>query len=107
MHMLQDVCRCAWPAHLSLLLFCVQIKTTTCTLDKSTKALVWTEVGSGMPLEARMLKLKLSYFGQLIRADGLEKDLMLGMGNRTKSRWRPRRRWLEEIRRPQTLIFGS
>jgi len=50
-----------------------------------------------MPLEAGALKLKLSYFGHLIRADGLEKDFILGIGNGTRSRGRPRRRWLDEI----------
>jgi len=38
-------------------------------------------------LEARAIKLKLSYFGHVIRADGLEKDFMVGMarmGNGTK-----------------------
>jgi len=50
---------------------------------------VWSEVGGGMSLEAKVLKLKLSYFGHVIRADGLEKDFMLGMGNGTRSRGRP------------------
>jgi len=47
---------------------------------KRTNASVWAEVGGGMSLEAKALKLKLSYFGHVIRGDGLEKDFMLGMG---------------------------
>ena len=49
-------------------------------------------------LEGMMLKLKLQYFGHLIRrADSLEKALMLGgIGNR-KRRGRQRMRWLDGI----------
>ena len=43
------------------------------------------------------LKQKLSYFGHVIRADGLEKSLMLGMGEGKRSRGRPRMRWIGEI----------
>jgi len=43
----------------------------------------------------------------VIRADGLEKDFMLGIGNGTKSKGRPRLRWLDEIREAKTLIAGS
>jgi len=55
------------------------------------------EVGGGMALKAKVLRLNLSYFGHVIWADRLEKDFMLGMGNGTRSRARPRRRWLDEI----------
>ena len=42
-----------------------------------------------------MLKLKLQYFGHLMRrVDSLEKTLMLG-GNRGRRRGRQRMRWLE------------
>ena len=49
-------------------------------------------------LEGLMLKLKLQYFGHLIRrADSLEKPLMLGgMGGRRR-RGRQRMRWLDGI----------
>ena len=44
-----------------------------------------------------MLKLKLQYFGHLMRrVDSLEKTLMLG-GNRGRRRGRQRMRWLEGI----------
>jgi len=56
-----------------------------------------------MSLEAKVLKLKLSYFGHVIWPDWLEKDFMLGMGNGTRSRGRPRRRWLNEIREATNL----
>ena len=56
------------------------------------------EINPGISLEGMMLKLKLQYFGHLIRrVDSLEKTLMLGGigGNRRKGR--PRMRWLDGI----------
>ena len=52
----------------------------------------------GCSLEGLMLKLKLQYFGHLMRrADSLEKTLMLGgIGGRRK-RGRQRMRWLDGI----------
>ena len=52
----------------------------------------------GISLEGMMLKLKLQYFGHLIRrADSLEKTLMLGgIGGRRRRR-RQRMRWLDGI----------
>ena len=52
----------------------------------------------GISLEGMMLKLKLQYFGHLMRrVDSLEKTLMLGgIGGRRK-RGRPRMRWLDGI----------
>ena len=43
------------------------------------------EISPGIPLEGMMLKLKLQYFGHLMRFDLLEKTLMLGgIGGRRK-----------------------
>ena len=45
-----------------------------------------------------MLKLKLQYFGHLMRrADSLEKTLMLGGIGGRRRRGRPRMRWLDDI----------
>ena len=56
------------------------------------------EFSPGISLEGMMLKLKLQYFGHLMRrVDSLEKTLMLGgIGGRRRS-GRPRMRWLEGI----------
>ena len=56
------------------------------------------EISPGCSLEGLMLKLKLQYFGHLMRrADSLEKTLMLGgIGGRRK-RGRQRMRWLDGI----------
>ena len=45
-----------------------------------------------------MLKLKLQYFGHLMRrTNSLEKTLMLGKTEGGKRRWRQRMRWLDGI----------
>ena len=44
-----------------------------------------------------MLKLKLQYFGHLIRVDSLEKTLMLGGIEGRRRRGRQRMRWLDGI----------
>ena len=53
------------------------------------------EISPGCSLEGKMLKLKLQYFGHLMRSDPLEKTLMLvGIGGRRR-RGRQRMRWLD------------
>ena len=56
------------------------------------------EISPGISLERMMLKLKLQYFGHLMRSfDSLEKTLMLGgIGGRRK-RGRQRMRWIDGI----------
>ena len=56
------------------------------------------KIGPGISLEGMMLKLKLQYFGHLMRrVDSLEKTLMLGgIGGRRK-RGRQKMRWLDGI----------
>ena len=56
------------------------------------------EIGPGYSLQGLMLKLKLQYFGHLMRrVDSLEKTLMLlGIGGRRR-RGRQRMRWLDGI----------
>ena len=55
------------------------------------------EVSPGISLERMMLKLKLQYFGHLMRrVDSLEKTLMLG-GIESRRRGRQRMRWLDGI----------
>ena len=56
------------------------------------------EIRPGYSLEGMMLKLKLQYFGHLIRrVDSLEKTLMLGGIGGRRRRGRPRMRWLDGI----------
>ena len=56
------------------------------------------EINPGISLEGMMLKLKLQYFGQLMRrVDSLEKTLMLGVIGGRRRRGRLRMRWLDGI----------
>ena len=56
------------------------------------------ELSPGCSLEGMMLKLKLQYFGHLMRrVDSLEKTLMLGGIRGRRRRGRQRMRWLDGI----------
>ena len=56
------------------------------------------EISPGISLEGMMLKLKLQYFGHLMRrADSLEETLMLGGIGGRRRRGRQRMRWLDGI----------
>ena len=66
------------------------------------------EISPGISLERMMLKLKLQYFGHLIRrVDSLEKTLMLrGIGGRRR-RSRQRMRWLDGITDSMDMSLGE
>ena len=56
------------------------------------------EISPGISLEGMMLKLKLQYFGHLMRSvDSLEKTLMMGRIGGRRKRGRQRMRWLNGI----------
>ena len=56
------------------------------------------QINPGYSLEGLMLKLKLQYFGHLMRrADSLEKTLMLGKIEGRRRRGQQRMRWLDGI----------
>ena len=56
------------------------------------------EISPGCSLEGLMLKLKLQYFGHLMRrADSLKKTLMLGRIGGRRRRGQQRMRWLDGI----------
>ena len=66
------------------------------------------EISPGSFLEGMMLKLKLQYFGHLMRrVDSLEKTLMLrGIGGRRR-RGRQRTRWLDGISNSMDVSLGE
>ena len=66
------------------------------------------EISPGISLEELMLKLKLQYFGHLMRrADSLEKTLMLGgIGGRRRRR-RQRMKWLDGITDSMDVSFSE
>ena len=67
------------------------------TARRSNKS-VLKDISPGCSLEGLMLKLKLQYFGHLMRrVDSLEKTLMLGGIGGRRRRERQRMRWLDGI----------
>ena len=67
------------------------------TARRSNQSIV-KEISPGISLEGMMLKLKLQYFGHLMRrVDSLEKTVMLGGIEGSRRRGRQRMRWLDGI----------
>ena len=68
-----------------------------CTARSSNQSIL-KEISPGCSLEGIVLKLKLQYFGHLMRrVDSLEKTLMLGGIGGGRRRGRQRMRWLDGI----------
>src|SRR5574341_656595 len=66
------------------------------------------EISPGTSLEGMMLKLKLQYFGHLMRrVDSLEKTLMLGGIGGRRRRGRQRMRWLDGITDSMDVSLGE
>ena len=66
------------------------------------------EIGAEDSLEGLMLKLKLQYFGHLMRgADSFEKSLMLGTIEGRRRKGRQRMRWLDGITDSMDMDLGG
>ena len=66
--------------------------------EKRSNQSILKEISPGCSSEGLMLKLKLQYFGHLMRSvDSLEKTLMLGEIEGRRKRGRQRMRWLDGI----------
>ena len=67
------------------------------TVRRSNQSIL-KEISPGCPLEGLMLKLKLQYFGHLMRrVDSLEKTLMLGGVGGRRRRGQQKMRWLDGV----------
>ena len=78
-----------------------------CTVRRSTQSIL-KEVSPGCSLEGLMLKLKLQYFGHLMRrVDSLEKTLMLGGIEGRRRRGRQRMRWLDGVTDLMDMSLGK
>ena len=66
------------------------------------------EISPGCSLEGLMMKMKLQYFGHLMRrADSFEKTLMLGKTEGRRRRGRQRMRWLDGIADSMDMSLGK
>ena len=65
------------------------------------------EISPEYSLEGLMLKLKLQYFGYLMRTDSLKKSLMLGKIEGRRRRGHRRMRWLDVITKVTNVNFGK
>ena len=84
-------------------------KTLESPLDcKESNQSILKEISPGCSLEGLMLKLKLQYFGHLMRrVDSLEKPLMLGGIEGRRRRGRQRMRWLDGITDSMDMGLGE
>ena len=77
-------------------------------IARRSKQSILKEISLGCSMEGLMLKLKLQYFGHLMRrADSLEKTLMLGGIGGRRRRGRQRLRWLDGITDSMHVSLGE
>ena len=76
--------------------------------ERRSNQFILKEVSPGYSLEGLMLKLKLQYFGHLIRSAGsFEKTLMLGKIEGRRRRGQQRMRWLDGITDSMDMSLGG
>ena len=84
-----------------------RLLTVPWTLRRSNQSIL-KEIGTGCSLEGMMLKLKLQYFGHLMRrVDSLEKTLMVGGIGGRRRKGRQRMRWLDGLTDSMDMGLGG
>ena len=88
-------------------LWCWRLLRVPWTARRSNQSIL-KEIGPEYSLEGLMLKLKLQYFGHMMRrTDSLEKTLMLGKIEGRRRRGRQRMRWLDGITATMDMGLGG
>ena len=67
-------------------------------MERKTNISIIENIKPEWTLESRVTKAALSYFGHMVRAGGMEDDVMLGRMNGARKRGRPRQRWLDTLK---------
>ena len=97
----------SWYFHTSKLWCWRRLLRVPWTARRSNQSIL-KEISPGISLEGMMLKLKLQYFGHLMRrVDSLEKTLMLGGIGDRRRRGRQRMRWLDGITDSMDVSLGE
>ena len=79
-------------------LWCWRRVLTVSWMERKTNISIIESIKPEWTLESRVAKAALSYFGHVVRAGGMEDDVMLGRMNGTRKRGRPRQRWVDTLK---------
>ena len=67
-------------------------------MERKTNISIIENIKPEWTLESRVAKAALSYFGHVVRAGGMEDDVMLGRMNGARKRGRPRQIWVDTLK---------